>query len=733
LHTAAPSGRKEARILDSSSITTEQIAGSLLAIPAFLPATLCTGYATAWLSDLHGFRRRTLVERVFWSVPLSVAVSTIGAVLIGKFLSLTAVVAFLWLSVILCLALVVREGLQLRRAGMRWKIGWRPFGGTGLIYAIVWDVTAVLLLVDFQSGHKLFMSNVIFDYAPRVNYTESVLHTGVPPANPLYWFQHASSMRYYYFWYVLCAAVAQMTHISARAVFVASCAWSGFILAAITGLYLKHFLAAGARLRKQFLLAIFLLSVTGLDIVVNFIDISYFHQPLPGYLNVWTKGQITSWLVSILWDPHHVVSMACCMFAFLLAWLAGKENARGRIVSVVLIAAALASAFGLSIYVTFAFFLLMLAWAVWQIAIERKPRPALLLAAGGACAIVLLLPYLRELTHTDSTMQGGSVFAFAVREMIPPDILLASRLFNPLATAYPIAALNLAKLILLVPGYAVEMGFYFAVFLIFLIPSWRKGVTLTPEHRALIVIAVAGIPLLSFVRSGVLEGNDFGWRAALLLQFPLLLLASELLTVWRSAGRKPDSRAESGPSHRETPSWVQSIASFALVLGVMGTLYQALIMRFTLPFLDAAQQHDVHDVASVGLAHDAYISYLGYAHLDALIPQSAIVQYNPAALNLFWTSVDWVGIDHQTAIAGDQAGCGSELGGDPSGCKAMASEIDALFHTATADDARAVCRRYGIQFFVVRVYDPVWSENSSWVWTLNPVVADEDFRALDCR
>src|ERR1035441_9772730 len=203
--------------------------------------------------------------------------------------------------------------------------------------------------------------------------------------------------------------------------------------------------------------------VTGLDICVNLGNLFFFHGPLPGYLNVWKAGQITSWFVSLLWDPHHVASLVCCMFAFLLAGRAGTEGEHGRIANVTMISLALASAFGLSIYVAFAFFLVMVVWALWQVVIERTPRPALLLAAGGAGAVVLLLPYLWELTHTKSTMAGGSLFAFAVREMIPPDALLASRLFQHLAAGHPLAAKNLAKLLLLVPGYALELGFYLAV------------------------------------------------------------------------------------------------------------------------------------------------------------------------------------------------------------------------------------------------------------------------------
>ena len=728
-----PSGQKDARMLNATSITAEQIVGSLLAIPAFLPATLCTGYVTAWLANPHGFRERTLVERVFWSVPLSVAISTIAAVLIGKFLTLTVVVAFFWASVVLFFVLIGREWLERRGSATKWAIGWNPLGNTALILAILWIAVVMVSLVDFEGNRQLFMSLAIFDHAPRVNWIGSVLHSGIPPANSLYWFKHASPMRYYYFWYVVCAAVARMWHLSARAVLTASAVWGGFILAAVIGIYLKHFLVVGARLRRQFVLCVLLLAVTGLDVCVNILGILFFHLPAPGYLNVWTKGQITSWFVSILWDPHHVVSMACCMFAFLLAWLAGREGARGRAVSVVLIAAALASAFGLSIFVTFAFFLLMLAWALWQIAFERKPMPALLLAAGGACSVVLLLPYLSELTHSDSKMQGGSVFQFAVREMIPPDGLLASRLLHPLALSHPIAALNVAKLILLAPGYAVELGFFFVVLVIYLVPGWRKGATLSAAHRALLLICVASIPLLSEVRSGVLETNDFGWRAALLLQFPLLLLASELLTGWKSVDRDAVAPADSVGLPRRTPEWLRSLASIALVLGVLSTLYQALMMRFTLPLVEAAQQRAAHDPASTGLAHIAYISNLGYAQLDASIPGDAIVQANPSHPSLFWTSVYWIGNDHQTVISSDQPACGAAFGGDPSGCPVMAAAIDSLFNRATAEQARAACRQFGMQYLVARIDDPAWEDKSGWVWTLSPVVADEEFRVLDCN
>jgi hypothetical protein len=134
------------------------------------------------------------------------------------------------------------------------------------------------------------------------------------------------------------------------------------------------------------------------------------------------------------------------------------------------------------------------------------------------------------------------------------------------------------------------------------------------------------------------------------------------------------------------------------------------------------------------MSQKAYIYSAGYAQLDAAISHSAVVQFNPENQDKDRVAmiVNMLNIDHQTAIAGDKGGCGSELGGDPSGCPTMASAIDPLFHGGSPDQARAVCRRFGIQYLVVSIYDPAWNDGQGWVWTLKPVVSDRDFRALEC-
>lgn len=696
---------------------------ALLAILAFWPLTVCTGYLTAWFTNLHGFRQRSFVERIFWSIPLSIAVSTIGAVLIGRFLSLAAASTLFVICAVLWLAVVGQEWLHSHRSDARRALGLQPLGSTALLVALGWIAFAVWSLVDLQKGDRLFMSLSFYDIGARVNWGASLLRTGLPPANPFYFFHHVANLRYYYFWLVDCAAVAKYSHLPLRAVTIAGCAWSGFCLAAIIGLYLKHFLASGARLRRQFLISIGLLTVTGPYVLIDGWDV-FVERIAPPGLEIWPSGQITSWIDNLYFYPHHVASLMCCMFAFLLAWMGSQEGERVRISSIALIGFAFASSFGLSVYVAFAFFLIMLLWGAWQLFVERAFKPVLILAAGGAVAFVLLIPYLWELKNGSSRVVGGAVFGFAVRETIPPASLLATPLFRHLAIGNPGAAQDLANLLLMVPGYAIELGFLFFVLLVYLVPSLRNRVPLPPAQRSLLFIAIAAIPIMSLIRSEVLKVNDFGIHGGMFLEFPLLLLGSEL-AINRGLVKSEISLTDSPGASHYLPVWFQSAAKLAIFFGVLSTVYIALMLRFGIHAAPAPQDHD--------LFHKAYISDLGYAHLNRAISSDAIVQFNPAADEEFWRNINWINVDHQIAIADDHLWCGSELGGDPGGCPALIAAISPLFNKATAEQARSTCRQYGIQYLVVDMYDPVWRDRNGWVWTLSPVVSDPEFRALDCR
>jgi hypothetical protein len=483
----------------------------------------------------------------------------------------------------------------------------------------------------------------------------------------------------------------------------------------------------GPRLRRQFLIAAILPAIGGLSLCISFWNMLYLHIPAPG--DVWYAGQIADIVNFFLFYPHHLVGMVCCMFALLLAWIGVNSHGRDRIVVIVFIGMALGSAFGLSIYVTFAFFLLMLAWAFCQLLIHRKYSRPILLFSGGAISCVLLLPYLGEITHSESKMYSGRAFVLSVRETIPPDRLVHLEGF---ASVHPAAARTLAKLMLMPAGYALELGVYFLVLLVFLVPAWHGRRPLSEGQRMLVFMAVVTFPITSFIRSGVININDFGIHSALFIEYPLLLLMSELLICWKFENRKLSDPGLHAGLPGPSPSVLRSLVTLAIIVGVLSTTWRTLVLRFILP-VSSINASEAQNPKVAELPHQAYISYRGYAELNRQIPTNAVVQFNPTETWLFWKNVDLVNINRQTAIAAGQLWCGSELGGDSSACPAMIYAIVPIFNDASADQAKAVCHTYGIHYLVVNVYDPAWSDRNSWVWTLPTVVADPEFRALDCQ
>lgn len=729
-------------ILGAHNIAMTEIGEVLLALAAFFPVAVCPGYLLGWFFDLHRFRSRSLVERLLWSIPASFAVSAIASFLIAWAISLSAVVWAFIACAAIWLALLVSERIELRRKGRQLTVGFEPIGRSAIVLAAIWVTVAVLSLVDFEYNQQLFSSLTIYDQAARVSWTDSILRTGVPPANPYYWYQHAAPMRNYYFWYILCAAVVRMAHVPTRAALMASCVWSGFGLSALIGLYLKHFLCVGDRLRRQFVIALGLLMVCGLDIIVHVWNLIVLHIPPFSHARAWFNGQIDSWFVTLLYAPHHIAGLVCCMFAFLLAWIANNEGSERVVPLVGFIALALASAFGLSVYVTLAFALLMLARGLWQLIAEHKLRSAIMLAVGGLGSGVLLVPYLRQLTASSmSAYSGGSVsaihgsapFGFAVRETVPPDGLLASGLFRSIALSHPEAARNLANLLLLVPGLSVELGFFLGAFILYLFPSFRDRTRLAPAQRTLVFIGAASLVVTSFIHSSVITYNDFAFRGALFAQFCFLLLGSDVVMLWRDRGAM-NKLAEDRPGvPTSTPSWLRSIVALACVFGGFSTVYYSVMFRATVPLAEWAHKHVVHDPIVGNFSHESYILHFGYARLNSAIPKSSIVQFNPSLQNEYWGLMNLVAIDRQVAIVGAKPWCGAELGGDPRGCLVMGPPIDGLFKDASAELAKSTCRQFGIEYLVATIYDPVWNDKQSWVWTLTPVVQDSEFRALDCR
>jgi hypothetical protein len=729
--------------LIGDALTRGDMLGCLRGVAAFAAVLFAPGYCLAWAFDLLGFRRRAVGEQLASATALSFAVVTISAVELGKYVSLSAVCWLAGLCAIGFVAIVLRDFLQ-RRPG---SISGRNWLGVGI--AAAWILFVVVELVDFGIGDRLYLSVTVLDNSLRTAFVDAVMRTGVPPANPLFWPGHAAPMPYYYFWYVLTAVAARLGGTTARQAMIASVAWSGFGLAAVLSLYSRHFVGAGDsglsggnpfrssdRRFPRYVLALALLAVTGLDILPAMVK-AVIRLPTDGDMEWWSPESVSSWLDSLLWVPHHVAGLVCCLFGFLLVWISKGLSAPQRCMCSVVAGVSFASAFGLSTWVPLALAMVLFAWMVWVLVLETESRERVpVLLGAGMIAALALSPYLHELrasrsAHTtavstwaslsEAPVADGSIASdashllrFGCRRMI--DIGGLSGLSDFTRSHPEIGSMVRfgLRLLLLVPGYFVELGF-FGLVLVVALRAMRRS-KLDEFTRTSLFLVGATLVITTFLRSTVIDNNDFGYRSVLIAQFFLLLLAVR----W--------CEGAFGQSQRSMRIMMHAMAW----IGLAGTVYQAVELRLYLPVEEKLGRAD-----QSGLAERAMAFRRGFEKMDGPIPKDAVLQFNTAQASEYirYAQIMHAGRQMESAMPG----CGTAFGGDPSVCRDVDETVVRLFSrdvlsraTLPATDARLACSKLGVSYLVATRWDDVWQDSKGWVWRLPVAVDTGNFRVVRC-
>jgi hypothetical protein len=536
-------------------------------------------------------------------------------------------------------------------------------------------------------------------------------------------------------------------------------------------------------------LALGLLAVTGLDILPVLVK-AILRMSTDGDMEWWSADQVSSWMDSLLWVPHHIAGLVCCLLGFLLVWMSKGLGGRRRALCGLIAGLSFASAFGLSTWVALAFAMVMMAWLAWALLWEWTSRarvPVLLLAA--AVAAVALLPYLAELhgeasgaatvlangvTSPDGkgpiANEDAHLLRFGVRHIIPAESVQGIGWIARLAQTHPAAEDAAVGLVLLLPGYFVELGFYGLVLLAALWAMRRRR--LDEAARTALVLAVAGLAVSTFLRSTVsglvstdlassnlavtlsafsrfafssVENNDYGMRSILIAQFFLLLLA----VVWWEGRLCVTNRFLRG-----------ALVGMAWI-GLAGTIYQVVTLRIYLPVKERLGRAEAD-----GLAERAMAARLGFDAMHRSVAKNAVVQYNTAQPGEYFVLAQAMQAGRQMASA--TLGCDAAFGGDVGDCKGVEQGVARLFAAdssrgslpatspelpgpsprgassdqklqgpssggaLSASQARDQCARLGVDNLVATRWDAVWSDPRGWVWTL-PTVADTgEVRVLAC-
>jgi preprotein translocase subunit SecE len=710
----------------------QDILGSLVAVLAFAAVLYAPGYLLAYTTNLFQFRQMKFVQRSLWAIACSFCVTPIAAYLTGRCFGLSGIACLLIACTLATLLLFVPKNA---------RQGWsrRDIVATTLVVC-GWIAFVLLMLVDFQSGHKLFFTVAMADESYRIAFIDAVVRTGVPPANPLYFAGAPAPMRYYYFWYVLCAAVVKLVHVTARQSYIASCIWAGFGLLVTVRLYVTHFFRWE---RKQRWTALALLLVSGADLLPA-VGNSVLQPALNGDIEWWSVDPIDAWPDSLLWVPHHVASVLCCLLVFLFLWRMMEPLSRSaKYVAIFVAGLACASALGLSVYVAFGFALLMSAWLL-RLLVQRNPQRKELwlrtISVAGISAIIAV-QFLWELAgalhHPESTAIGSATsshfFIFSVRRMIDSGLLIDLPFLAAWNQAHPVLLDQAIRLLLLLPGLAMELGIYGAVLVLLLLARQRREPALMQKYDArdtALFFAVAGLVMTMFISSSVISNNDFGYRAVMLPQFFLLLLAADVLGSWWVAG--------SAPVIASTPGRRRLLYSL-LALGTVGFLYGAFLLRAWLPMETARPQNGFSE-----LPDDSYQVREAFASLDRVAPRDVVVNFDPIDRTVgqkteVMTPDEYfqrmLVMDTGRQMLNAERICATHFGGNPSECAPIQKATVQLYALPAPDAqwARDYCSRFGTQYLVVSHRDPAWESSTGWPVTL-PVVAQEPgLRILQCN
>src|SRR5262245_21179057 len=383
--------------------TINDVSGLLAAVAVLAALLLLPGIALGHLTNAFAFRH----QRTAWLYALGLivgyAVLPAADGLVARFLGLGVALAFNLVLAAYGLCVVWMRGLP------------RP-DRLARIACVVWLLLLIVFWVDFDFGGRLYPSLLAVDTVKHAATVRALVESGVaPPLDPFFLRDDAAGSYYYYYVRSALAERVGAGWIDSRAAVGGQVFWTGIALIGLVSLVFREagFRRHGTRLLGPNLpLLLALMAAAGLQILL-IVLFGFGLKAWLGQVNAISQV-LSSWPMSVLWVPHHIAALVACWAGFLLLANAVEPAPASGLHdgwSVVLAAAAFASAAGLSIWVTTGAVVTVGAWTA-VLAWERRWSVVLKIVAAGALSAALALPYLVDVLHNRA--YGSAPIEFAV-------------------------------------------------------------------------------------------------------------------------------------------------------------------------------------------------------------------------------------------------------------------------------------------------------------------------------
>ena len=694
---------------------------STIASLLFSLLLLAPGYVLGLVSNPLGMRTRSAAEKVLMSAMLSVAVTPIMAVLVTRVSSRRAAFVLFVVIGLFAIATLLKHlrSIQESFASIQ-RSTWVLFG-----LVVFWFLLVQLSLADVQVGHRLYVSFLAYDHSVRVPLVAAAARSGVPPLNPFFGIGPIPTLRYYYYWYVVCALPMQLG-LSAKSCLTASIFWSGVGLASTIPLFLKYVLDEHENLRRKSLIGIALLAVTGLDLIPVLVLGLKFHRWL-GDTEWWDTNQVASWIGSFLWVPHHVASLTACMGGLLLCSVIREGSSpKSMVWSTVLAGAAFSSAVGLSIYVALSFGICLVPVVCLAIA-ERQIKACATYVAALILAVLFSVPFLIDLLRNSGSdaaygaALSGQVVFLALRDhSLTVPFLVGRGIHSPFL-------LNLLKIPSMLFVYLLEFGFYGFILVLRLGRAGRRTSPPTRDSRRILwIMLLACLVSMSLLQSNATGTNDLGFRGVLIAQFVLLLWAVPIVEgfLFFSGSVAQENGAMIRP-------WVKALMFLALAIGLIGTAYQVAMLRGYALLADSGKIKRCETfLGNDDFSEHTYWLRQGFENLNARTDQTQVIQYNPLHRGTLLAHL----YSTRQAAMGDED-CLSSFGGDLQTCRQAVPYFAAVFNSPEdvgGIDLDRLCDKFHINVLVATDADAIWQDRAGWVWSRPVVFSNRVFRAVQC-
>ncbi len=702
----------------------QDIFGVSLALLIFPSVILFPGYVIGWAVDLFDFRRRQILTRHIIAILVAVAVVPIFFYLLAFFVSFYAVKLTVICFFILYI-LIVSSEIKKSNKGWSFKLASR-YQKIAFLVALGWVSLSLLSLVDLQWGRHLYNNVVSLDFATRATLINAITRTGVPPVNPSYFPgnpEYITSL--YYFWYIFCSVIDQLggDFVDARMTLIAGDIWAGLASMALIAFYIRiRNNVTGESAWKMAVIGISLLTVSGLDIISAFIlmlatRFSYGFMWPHGDIEHWNE-QITAWVGSFFWAPHHVAAMIVCMTGFMIFQYYRNGPLYKKIPQIVVAGLAFASAVGLSTWVTIAFSVFLGVWSIVLLAWHKDKGMFLLLLMSGLAALLFASPFLFE-TLKGGTGGSGIPFAFEVRRFRPA---------IPFIDAFSTIPQNVVYLLLLPVNYSMELGFFFVIGVLWL-RQYGKGKIqsnpfLIPE---IILMCVVGF-VCSFIRSTIVGTNDFGWRAWLFGQFILLVWTVDLYPLLSSLSNE-HYVIKAGFIFQKIK--FKKLMVSMLLIGFATTVMDVALLRFFPVLVDLNIAGFPNTLSpDTRLGARTFDGRLAYEFINDKLSVDVVIQQNPLS------EIDR--IDRPSGLYSNRQfsiSFNAPYNVPLPVLKARSEQIAKIFrleHQDSWEKIDLLCQQYFIDVLVIGDQDPLWQDLPLLYQQRNALYKNRYYAVLPC-